>query len=137
SDDLEPKVLDARWTGNNSIILILQAPKKDPKRFGYKIVAPAALGHFTLNPNNGDQHRFTKDAYFINGYDEDNTNTQYEGLNPVAVESIYGDSYNIPRGATVTVAVSIYYGCQTFEWGEATNPETKTECNSCDVQYNG
>ncbi|CAG8807731.1 17466_t:CDS:1, partial [Racocetra fulgida] len=87
--------LNASWTGNSSIILYLQAPKYDPKRFNDKIVAPAALGHFTLNPKNGDQYRFTTEAYFINGYDESTTGTAYEGANPVYVESKYDDSYNI------------------------------------------
>ncbi|CAG8596074.1 35503_t:CDS:2, partial [Racocetra persica] len=118
SGDLEPKVLDARWTGNSSIVLTLQAPKNDPKRFGNKIVAPAALGHFTLNYNNGNQFRFSKNANFINGYNETNTGESYVGANPVNVVSEYSDNYNIPRGATVTVAVSIYYGCQSgFDGG--------------------
>ncbi|CAG8797039.1 7680_t:CDS:1, partial [Racocetra fulgida] len=110
--DLEPKVLDARWTGNSSIITILQAPKWDRKRFGDNyMVAPAAVGHFTLDDNHGNKYRFTKYAYFVNEYTEINTAIQnHQGENPVNVESIYGGNFNIQRGATVRVEAS--YLCE-------------------------
>ncbi|CAG8565126.1 11686_t:CDS:2, partial [Racocetra persica] len=85
--DLEPKDIDVRWTGNT-------------------------IGHFTLDDNHGNKYRFAEHAYYINNYTKDNIALQnYQGDNPVNVESNYGSRFNIQRGATVRVAISIYYGC--------------------------
>ncbi|CAG8681075.1 15081_t:CDS:2, partial [Racocetra fulgida] len=125
--------LDARWTGNSSIILTIQAPN-----------SPAALGHFTLNENIfGIQYRFAQDAYFINGYDEKITNENYAGANPVDVEAIYGENFNMHRGAIITVAVSIYYSItalqrlRSYTYGDLQKLILEFFCKNVKNDFNG
>ena len=97
-------------------------------------IAPSAIGHFTFKVNEtGKSYRFSKDAVWINGYNYENTSdegcNEYIGVNPYDYVVSYDSKAAPPIGTSITVALSIYYECDSDAGTE------RAECVSCDVKY--
>ncbi|KAF0377868.1 hypothetical protein F8M41_012506 [Gigaspora margarita] len=122
-NDLQPKLLDAKWLPNNQLSVSIQSPRiltfcgTD---------SPIAVGHFTFDDHKGHKFRFSHDPKYVNGFNDDNLSCNgHIGDNPYDYIVSYDPKHTPSDGSTVTIALSIYYLCSR---------DKQIECHSCDVK---
>jgi len=128
--DLRAKILGAQWhTDSNKLDVTLQSPTHN----AVCQTSPTAIGHFTIDDNNGHRQSFSDSAILVNGYDPDKVADcrSYNGVNPFTYTVDYDPNSAPSQGSTVLIALSIYYMCSTDE-GSTNN---YIYCTSCDVKF--